>query len=54
VQPRGSEFRVHDIFNAIAAISACTDGTDFAGFSSDRKTVDAVVRNIVKGLVSNY
>ena len=35
-----------DILDRIGAIDTYLDGYDFAQFESDRKTVDAVVRNV--------
>ncbi|MCK9357480.1 MAG: DUF86 domain-containing protein [Dehalococcoidia bacterium] len=44
--PRDWSFRIRDILDAIAAVRSYTDGMDFAEFASDRRTVDAVVRNV--------
>jgi len=43
--PRNWTLRVVDILDAIAAIQQFTAGMDFATFTSDRKTLDAVLRN---------
>lgn len=39
-------FRIRDILEAIDAIRNYTDGMNFEDFVADRKTVDAVVRNL--------
>jgi len=44
--PRDWRMRIEDILDSIAAISEYTSGMDFAGFCSDRKTIDAVLRNL--------
>ncbi len=44
--PRTWRLRVEDILDAASSIDAYTSGLDFDGFQSDRKTVDAVVRNL--------
>jgi len=44
--PREWSFRIQDILDAIAAVRSYTEGMDLATFSSDRRTVDAVVRNV--------
>ncbi len=44
--PRDWTLRVTDIIAAIEAIEEYTDGLDFAAFSRDRRTVDAVIRNL--------
>ena len=38
--------RVQDILDSIAAIQTYTAGMDYAAFAQDRKTIDAVLRNI--------
>ena len=44
---RDWQFRIHDMVEAIAAILEYTRGMDFNEFSAERKTVDAVVRNLI-------
>ena len=44
--PRDWTLRVTDILSAIEAIADYTSGLDFPSFSGDRRTVDAVVRNL--------
>jgi len=44
--PRDWRFRIQDLLDAIESIRAYTEGMDFAAFQNDRKTVDAVVRNL--------
>ena len=44
--PRNWQLRVADILDAIAAIQQHTAGMDYHAFAADRKTVDAVLRNI--------
>jgi uncharacterized protein with HEPN domain len=46
VSPREWRLRVQDILDAISAIQAYTAGMDYAAFAQDRRTVDAVLRNI--------
>ena len=44
--PRQWAMRITDILDAIEAIQEFTAGTDFAAFARDRKTIDAVLRNL--------
>ena len=44
--PRDWRLRIVDILDAIAVIQEYTAGMDYAAFVRDRKTVDAVLRNI--------
>ena len=44
--PRGWELRITDILEAIGLIRDYVEGLDFEAFRADRKTVDAVIRNI--------
>jgi len=44
--PREWRFRIQDLLDAIESIRTYTEGMDFAVFQNDRKTVDAVVRNL--------
>lgn len=44
--PRSWRFRIQDILDAIAAIESYTTGMDYDAFASDRRTIDAVIRNI--------
>jgi len=44
--PRDWRMRIEDILDAIARIQDYTRGMTFEAFSHDRKTIDAVVRNI--------
>jgi uncharacterized protein with HEPN domain len=46
VPPRDWKFRIRDILKAIDAIQEYTKGMEFKTFTGDRKTVDAVVRNL--------
>jgi uncharacterized protein with HEPN domain len=43
---RDWRFRVRDILAAVEAIAAYTEGMDYDAFVADRRTVDAVVRNL--------
>jgi len=43
---RGWKLRISDILDAITAIQEYTAGMDLNRFTKDRKTVDAVVRNL--------
>ncbi len=45
--PRAWRFRIQDILEAIASIQSYTEGMEFATFENDRRTVDAVVRNLI-------
>ncbi len=47
VPPRDWTFRVQDILDAIGAIRGYTAGMSFEGFTRDRRTVDAAVRNLI-------
>lgn len=47
MQPRTWRIRIDDIVAAIDAILEYTAGMDRAGFAADRRTVDAVVRNLI-------
>ena len=40
-------FRIQDILDAISAVHKYTKGMVFKNFTEDRKTVDAVVRNLI-------
>ncbi len=44
---RDWRFRVRDILAAVEAILEYTDGMSFEAFAADRRTKDAVVRNLV-------
>ena len=46
MSPRDWRLRARDILDAIGAIQAYTVGTDYPAFAHDRKTIDAVLRNI--------
>jgi hypothetical protein len=46
VPPRDWRVRIEDMLDAAAAIAKFVQGTDFDAFRQDRKTVDAVVRNL--------
>jgi len=46
VPPRDWRRRVEEILDALDAIFSFTKGMDFGAFSSDRRTVDAVIKNI--------
>ena len=49
------ELRINDIIEAIEEIQKYTEGMDISAFSSDLKTVDAVIRNItVIGEAANH
>jgi uncharacterized protein with HEPN domain len=47
VPPRSWRIRIDDIVAAIETILQYTAGMDRAGFATDRRTVDAVVRNLI-------
>lgn len=44
---RDWRFRVRDILAAVAAVASYTDGMTFEEFVADRRTRDAVVRNLM-------
>ncbi len=44
--PRSWNFRITDSLEAIAAIESYITGMSFQEFTADRKTVDAVIRNL--------
>ncbi len=44
---RDWKFRIEDILEAITAARTYTAGMDLDGFIRDRRTVDAVVRNLI-------
>lgn len=44
---RDWEFRIQDILGALAAIRGYCEGMDFAAFTDDRRTVDAVLCNLM-------
>ncbi len=45
--PREWRFRIQDILDAIESIRIYTEGSDFTIFERDKRTVDAVVRNLI-------
>ena len=52
--PRTDRLLIEDMRDAIDRIAAYTEGMEKAAFLSDRKTVDAVVRNLeVVGVAAN-
>ncbi len=46
MSPREWRLRVQDILDAIATIQDYTAGIEYAAFTRDRRTMDAVLRNI--------
>ena len=44
---RDWKFRIQDILDAVTAIEKYTQGMEFNTFIEDRRTVDAVVRNLM-------
>ena len=44
---RDWKFRIQDILDAVRAVQEYTQGMEFRTFVKDRKTVDAVVRNLI-------
>ncbi len=44
---RDWRIRIHDILSAIEKIQSYTHGMTFEEFELDRKTVDAVIRNVI-------
>jgi uncharacterized protein with HEPN domain len=47
VQRKDWKIRIHDMLKAVEAVQRYTAGMTFQDFSADRKTVDAVVRNLI-------
>jgi len=47
VPHRDWKFRIQDILDAISAIKKYTQGLELKAFIEDRRTVDAVVRNLM-------
>ncbi len=45
--PREWLFRINDILAAVSAVQTYTAGMTYEDFIADRKTVDAVVRNLI-------
>lgn len=43
---RDWRLRLHDLVEALATVESYVAGQDFTTFETDRKTVDAVVRNL--------
>ena len=53
--PRQWRLRIEDMLDSAHAIEEFVEGLDFDAFRNDRKTVDAVVRNIeVIGEAARY
>ena len=44
---RDRKFRIQDILDAVRAVRKYTEGMEFKTFIEDRRTVDAVVRNLI-------
>lgn len=44
---RDWKFRIQDILDAVCAVQEYTQGMEFKSFTEDRRTVDAVVRNLI-------
>jgi len=47
VPRRDWKIRLHDMLRAVEAVQHYTVGMTFEDFTADRKTVDAVVRNLI-------
>jgi len=47
VPHRDWKFRIQDILDAVGAVQKYTQGMEFKTFTKDRRTVDAVVRNLI-------
>lgn len=45
--PRDWLFRINDILGAISAVETYVEGMSYEDFIADRKTVDAVIRNLI-------
>jgi uncharacterized protein with HEPN domain len=44
---RDWELRIKDILDAVRAVQTYTEGMKYEAFVNDRKTVDAVIRNLI-------
>ena len=44
---RDWKFRIQDILDAVGAVQKYTQGMELKTFTEDRRTVDAVVRNLI-------
>lgn len=44
---RGWKLRIHDILEAVTAVNEYTEGMVYEDFVKDRRTVDAVIRNLI-------
>jgi len=44
--PRSWAFRLRDILDSVAAIETYVSGMNYEQFTQDRRTVDAVIRNL--------
>lgn len=40
-------FRINDILDAVSAVESYVTGMSYEDFAADRKTVDAVIRNLI-------
>jgi uncharacterized protein with HEPN domain len=55
VSPRNWEFRIEDILESLELISEYVEGLDYDNWKKDRKTIDAVIRNIeIIGEAANH
>ena len=55
MSPRDWQDRLEDILDSIHNIQSYTVGMDYENFSSDQKTIDAVLRNLeIIGEASNF
>ena len=43
-------FRISDILSAISAVETYVKGMSYEDFIADRKTVDAVIRNLINSI----
>lgn len=55
MSPRNWEFRIEDILDSLDLISEYVKGLDYENWKKDRKTIDAVIRNIeIIGEAANH
>jgi uncharacterized protein with HEPN domain len=47
VPHRDWKFRIQDILDAVGSVQKYTEGMEFKSFTEDRRTIDAVVRNLI-------
>ncbi len=55
MSPRNWKFRLEDIRDALSLVEEYVEGVDYPSWTKDRKTVDAVIRNLqIIGEAANH